>query len=231
MIKEIVLHSSFFGALLSLGAFEFGIFLKRRFKKPIFNPLVVSIIITIFVLTILGITYEEYHPSAVHLSYLLTPATVCLAVPLYEQLELLKNNYQAIAAGLIAGILSGFVCIYLLSLLFGLDHALYASLLPKSVTTAIGMGISKENGGVVTISVAAIIATGAVGSMLSDILFKIFKITNAVAQGLALGCSSHAMGTARAIEMGEAQGAMASLAIAVSGLLSVVGVSFFAKLI
>lgn len=231
MTKQILINSTFFGFLLSLGAFWFGVVLKRKFKIAIFNPLVISIVIVVALLTILQITYDEYIKSAKTLSYLLTPATVCLAVPLYEQFGLLKQNYIAIAAGILSGVLSGMLSIYLLSLVFGFDHALYVSMLPKSVTMAIGMGLAKEAGGIVTLSVAATIATGMVGSIFAGIIFKLFKITSAVAQGLSLGTSSHAMGVARAFEIGDAQAAMASLALAVSGLISVIAVSIFANLI
>lgn len=231
MIKQILLNTTFFGMVLSLCAFWVGVVLKRKFKISLFNPLVISIIIVVAILTALGINYEEYLLSAKTLSYLLTPATVCLAVPLYEQFSLLRQNYLAIIAGLLAGIASGMLSTYVISLIFGFNHALYASLLPKSVTMAIGMGISEQAGGVVTLSVAAIIATGMVGSMSAGVIFKLLKITSAVAQGLALGTSSHAMGVARAFELGDAQAAMASLALAVSGLISVIAVSIFANLI
>ncbi|BCX79351.1 LrgB family protein [Campylobacter sp. 19-13652] len=231
MTKQILINSSFFGFLLSLGAFWFGVVLKRRFRVAIFNPLVISIIVVVTILTILQINYDEYIKSASSLSYLLTPATVCLAVPLYEQFSLLRQNYLAIAAGILSGVIAGMASIYLLSLIFGFNHALYASMLPKSVTMAIGMGLAKEAGGIVTLSVAATIATGMVGSMCAGVIFKLLKITSAVAQGLSLGTSSHAMGVARAFEIGDAQAAMASLALAVSGLISVVAVSIFANLI
>lgn len=231
MIKELFLQTTFFGALLSLCAFWVGVALKKKFKLAIFNPLVISIFLTVAVLASLDMNYNDYIKTASTLSYLLTPATICLAVPLYEQFELLKQNYLAIAAAIIAGVGSGMLCIYLLSLLFGFSHALYASLLPKSVTMAIGMGISEASGGVLTLSVAAIIATGMVGSMSAGLIFKLLKITSGVAKGLSLGTSSHAMGVARAFELGDAEAAMASLALAISGLLSVLAASVFANLI
>ena len=149
-------------------------------------------------------------------------------MPLYEQLNLLKNNLNAILAGLIGGVIGGLLCIYLLSLIFGLNHEFFVTLLPKSVTAPIAIGVSEKLGGVVTITVASVIITGIFGNMCGGWLLKIFRVKNSVAKGLALGAASHAMGTARAIEMGSIEGAMASLALAITGLLTVIGASIFA---
>lgn len=222
--------SVFWGALISLAAYELGLILKKKFKLAIFNPLLIAIICVIGVLAVLDVDYDSYYEGAKYISYLLTPATVCLAVPLYEQLTLLKNNLKAVAVGIISGVLASLVSVFLLAKLFGLSHEQYVTLLPKSITTAIGMGVSEELGGIVTITVAVIIITGVLGNMIGETVFKLFGIREPIAKGLALGTSAHAIGTSKAMEIGKAEGAMSSLAIAVAGLLTVVAASFFAGL-
>ena len=178
----------------------------------------------------LHVDYDQYNGGAQYISYLLTPATVCLAVPLYEQLTLLKKNFKAVAAGILSGTVASLGSVYLLARLFQLNHEQYVTLLPKSITTAIGMGVSQELGGVVTITVAVIIITGILGNVIAEGVCKIFRIHEPIAKGLALGTASHAIGTAKAMEMGPVEGAMSSLAIAVAGLLTVLGASLFAGL-
>ena len=224
-MNEMFRQSLFAGVTISLIAYEIGLFLKRKLGLAILNPLLVSIVIVILALKVFGISYEVYNASAKYISYLLTPATVCLAVPLYEQLELLKKNKVAVVCGILSGTLAS------LTGIFGFNHQQYVTMLPKSITTAIGIGISEELGGIVTITVAVIIITGILGNVIADTVFHIFKIKNPLAKGLALGTASHAIGTARAIEMGPVEGAMSSLAVAVAGLLTVVFVSGFAQLI
>ena len=153
-MKEFLCDSVFFGVAISILAYELGVFLKKKLKLAVFNPLLISIVAVIVFLVAFHIPYESYNEGAKYLSYLLTPATVCLAIPLYEQFELLKQNVAAIFAGLISGVLTSVICVLVLSLLFHFDHAQYVTLLPKSITTAIGMGISDELGGYVTITVA-----------------------------------------------------------------------------
>ena len=227
-MKEMLCNSVFFGVMVSILAYEIGMFLKKKWKLAIFNPLLVSIVVVIVFLAVFHIDYESYETGAHLLSYLLTPATVCLAIPLYEQVELLKKHSKAIVFGLISGVITSLVCVLVLALLFHFDHAQYVTLLPKSITTAIGMGISEELGGYVTITVAVIIITGVIGNMLAETVCRIFKIEEPVAKGIAIGASSHAVGTVKAMEIGEIEGAMSSLAIAVAGLLTVVLAPVFA---
>lgn len=227
---EFIENSVFFGTFVSLGAYESGLLMKRKFKLAIFNPLLISIFCVMGILMVLGVDYESYEEGGKYISYLLTPATVCLAVPLYQQLHLLKKNIKAIAAGIVSGVLASLVSVLLLAKLFGLSHEEYVTLLPKSITTAIGMGVSEELGGIVTITVAVIIITGVLGNVIADAVYKIAKIEEPVAKGLALGTSAHAIGTAKAMELGEVEGAMSSLAIAVAGLLTVIAASVFAGL-
>lgn len=226
---ELFENSVFFGVTVSLIAYGIGCFLQKRFQSAIFNPLLISIVLTIILLLVLHIDYDTYYASAKYLSYLLTPATVCLAVPLYEKLELLRKNWKAILAGIVSGVLTSLVSILAMSAAFALSHEDYVTMLPKSVTTAIGMGISEELGGYVTLSIAVIIITGILGNILAPVVCRVCKIEEPIARGIAIGTSSHAVGTAKALEMGEVEGAMSSLSIAVAGVLTVVGASIFAQ--
>ena len=229
-MKEFLVDSLFFGAVISLAAYEAGLLIKRKFKLAVLNPLLIGTACVMAVLILFKIEYKQYNESAKYISYLLTPATVCLAVPLYQQIELLKRNLKAVAVGITAGVLTSLLGVFLLSRLFSFSHEQYVTLLPKSITTAIGMGISKELGGIETITVAVIIITGILGNVLAESVCKIFRIQEPIAKGLAIGTASHAIGTTKAMEMGEVEGAMSSLAIAVAGLITVIGASFFANL-
>ena len=209
-MNDLILSSATFGVVISFLGFAIGTALKKRFKLAIFNPLLIAILLVIAVLKLFHIDYSSYNASAKYLSYLLTPATVCLAVPLYAQLEKLKQNLPAILCALTVGVLTSLVSVLTLSFLFRLSHQEYVTLLPKSVTSAIGMG-------------------GIFGNVSGDLVCKMFRITEPIAKGLGMGAASHAIGTARAMEWGELEGAMSSLAIVVSGLLTVVGASIFAN--
>lgn len=228
---DFISQSAYFGVVLSLTAYILGALLKKKFKSGLLNPLLVSIIITILVLVFAHIDYDTYNSSAKYLSWLLTPATVCLAIPLYEQFELLKQNWKAVICGITAGVITSLIAILAVSIIFKLDHKVYVTLLPKSITTAIGMGVSEELGGYVTITVAVIVITGVLGNILAEAVCKIFKINEPIAKGIAIGSAAHAIGTAKAMEIGEIEGAMSSLSIAVAGILTVVGASVFAAFI
>ncbi len=228
-MKEVIGNSVYFGVSLSLLAYIAGIILKKKFKLSILNPLLVSIVLVILFLVILDIDYESYNHGGKYISYLLTPATVCLAIPLYQQLDLLKKNFKAITVGILTGVLTSLVSILALSMIFKLSHELYVTLLPKSITTAIGIAVSEELGGIKTITVAVIVLTGITGNVIGEGVCRLFKIKNPISIGLAFGTSSHAIGTTKALELGEVQGAMSSLSIAVSGLLTVVLAPIFAN--
>ena len=230
-MNDLFRDSLYAGAALSLAAYMLGVLLKKRFRLGIFNPLLISIAISIVVLLLGKIDYEVYNNSAKYLGYLLTPATVCLAIPLYEQWELLKKNYKAVLLGLLAGAVTSLTTVFVLSLVCGLSHEEYVTFLPKSVTTAIGMGISEELGGYVTITVAVIILTGVFGNVAGEMICRILRIKDPVSKGLAFGAASHAIGTSKAIELGDVEGAMSGLAIAVSGIITVVLAPVFARLI
>lgn len=228
---EFFRQSAFFGVMLSLVAYGIGFELKRKFKLAIFNPLLIAIILVMVVLVSFHIDYDVYNEGAVYISYLLTPATVCLAVPLYEQFELLKKNWKALLIGILSGCIASMGSILAMTVIFSLSHEEYVSFLPKSITTAIGMGVSEELGGYVSITVAVIIITGVLGNMIGENILKLFRITNPIAKGVAIGTASHAIGTAKAMEIGEIEGAMSSLSIVVSGIITVVGASIFAQFI
>lgn len=228
---EFFRQSAFFGVMLSLVAYGIGFELKRKFKLAIFNPLLIAIILVMVVLVSFHIDYDVYNEGAVYISYLLTPATICLAVPLYEQFELLKKNWKALLIGILSGCIASMGSILAMTIIFSLSHEEYVSFLPKSITTAIGMGVSEELGGYVSITVAVIIITGVLGNMIGENVLKLFRITNPIAKGVAIGTASHAIGTAKAMEIGEIEGAMSSLSIVVSGIITVIGASIFAQFI
>ena len=228
-MTDVISNSLFFGVAISIFAYECGVWLKGKWKLAIFNPLLISIAAVIILLKVFHINYSAYNEGAKYLSYFLTPATVCLAVPLYEQTELLKKNMTAILVGIFSGVLSSLTCIWLMSLAFGLNHEEYVTLLPKSITTAIGMGVSEELGGIVTITVAVIVITGVLGNIIAEYVCHIFHIEEPIAKGVAIGSAAHAVGTAKAIEIGEVEGAMSSLSIAVSGIITVVLASVYAN--
>lgn len=229
-MNDLILNSSTVGVVISILGYEIGLFLKSKYKNALLNPLLISIAFVMIFILIFHIDYDSYNESAKYLSYLLTPATVCLAIPLYQQLELLKQNFLAVFSGIVAGVITSLGSVFILSMIFQLSHEEYVTLLPKSITTAIGMGISEELGGIVNITVAVIIITGVLGNVMAESICKLFKIKTAIAKGVAIGSSAHAVGTAKAMEMGEIEGAMSSLAIVVSGLCTTIGASVFANL-
>lgn len=227
-MSEFIGASTYFGFVLSIGAYIIGMFLKKKFKSALLNPLLVSIVIVICILSVGKIDYDTYNSGAKYITYLLTPATVALAVPLYEKLSVLKKNFKAIAAGIITGVITSFITVLLISIIFRLSHEKYITLLPKSITTAIGMGLSEEMGGISTLTTATIVLTGIFGNVIGEKIFSLLRIKSPVAKGLALGSASHAIGTSKAIELGETEGAIAGLSIAVSGLITVVAANLFA---
>ena len=228
-MNELFANAVFAGVSLSLITYMLGCFVKSRLKLAIFNPLLISILLSILILWACHVDYEVYNEGAKYLSWFLTPATVCLAIPLYEQIALLKKNFKAVMLGILSGVITSLFTVFILSLIMGLSHGEYVTLLPKSITTAIGMGVSEELGGYVTITVAVIVITGVLGNMLAEPVCRIFHITEPIAKGVAIGSSSHAIGTAKAMELGEIEGAMSSLSIAVAGVLTVIGASVFAR--
>ena len=229
-MKELFASASFAGAALTMVAFFFGFMIKDKFKSQFFNPILIAIVIIITFLFTTGIDYDTYNSGAKYISWFLTPATVSLAIPLYRQIEQLKKNVFAILTGIFSGVVASAVGILTLALMFGLSHPEYVTLLPKSVTSAIGMGVAEELGGVSAITVPVIIITGIFGNIIASSVLDFCKITNPVAKGLAIGTAAHGTGTTRAIELGEVEGAMSGLSIAVAGLMTVVVAQIFAML-
>ena len=230
-MKELIDNSVYIGVLISLASYALGVWLRKKTGLSFFNPLLVSIILVILFLSVSGISYSTYAESADYISFLLTPATICLAVPLYEQFKLLKKNWKAVVAGIVSGVVSSLVCIFLMALLFRFDHQTYVTFLPKSITTAIGMGVAEELGGYVSLAVVVIVITGVLGNVIAEAVLKLFKIEEPIAKGIAIGSSSHAVGTAKAMEIGQIEGAMSSLSIVVSGIITVFAASLFAGVI
>lgn len=230
-MENLILNSAASGVFISLAAYGIGTLVKRKWNSPLANPLLIAIILVILFLKLSGVEYETYNAGAKYLTYLLAPATVSLAIPMYERMQLLKENYAAILTGILSGVLASLVCVLAMALVFHLSQAEYVTLLPKSVTTAIGMDIAKELGGHSEIAAAVIIITGVLGNMAAEPICRIFAIRHPVAKGIALGTSAHAIGTAKAMEMGETEGAMSSLAIVVAGVCTVVGATVFAGLL
>ena len=224
---ELFQESVFFGVLVSLASYGIGLALKIKTGWSLMNPLLIAIILVICVLLFTGVSYESYSAGANIISYLLTPATICLAVPLYQQVELLKKNYRAVMIGILSGVLASLCSVLILALLFHFDHASYVTFLPKSITTAIGIGVSEELGGHVSVSVVVIIVTGVLGNIFAEKFLSLLRIKEPIAKGIAIGCSAHALGTAKAMEMGTIEGAMSSLSIVVCGVMTVIGASFF----
>ena len=229
-MNDFFLNSAAAGVVLSLASYFIGTEIKRRWKWPVLNPLLISIVLVIGFLLLFRVDYDAYNGSARYLSYLLTPATVSLAVPLYQQMELLKKNMAAVCIGILSGVLASLCSVLALAALFRLSHEEYVTLLPKSITTAIGIGVSEELGGYVVITTAVIIVTGVLGNMTAEQLCRVFRIKHAISKGISIGSASHAIGTAKAMEMGEVEGAMSSLAIVISGVCTVAGAAVFAGL-
>lgn len=230
-MKEFLTDSALFGVVISLVAFWIGVFVRRKTGLSVLSPLVTATAIIIVFLVVTDIDYDTYNESASVLRYFLTPATVCLAIPLYQKLQMLKDNFAAIIIGIISGVLTSALGILAMCLIFNFDHDMYVTLLPKSVTTAIGISVSEELGGVVALTTAAIVIAGNVGGMLAEIIFRVFRIKEPISKGLALGTASHVMGTSKAMEIGDVEGAMGSLAIAVAGIITVIVLPFFAGVV
>nr|QJR97951.1 membrane protein [uncultured Prevotella sp.] len=229
-MNEVFESSVFFGVLISLGAYAIGMWLKRITGWALMNPLLVSIILVVCTLLLLDIDYSSYKRGADMISYMLTPATICLAVPLHQQVELLKKNYRAVLVGITSGVLASLVSVLILALALHLNHVEYVTFLPKSITTAIGIGVSEELGGNVALSVVSIIVTGVLGNIFAEAFLRIMRIDEPIAKGIAIGAASHAVGTSKAMEMGAVEGSMSSLSIVICGIMTVVGASLFSMI-
>ena len=229
-MNEMLSESLFFGMIVSLLAYKIGFEIQKKWKKVYLNPLLIAIVLVIIFLLLTGISYETYQYGAKYLSYLLTPVTVCLAVPLYKQMETLKKNLAAILISIGIGCVVHAGILIAVTVLCKMDQQLLLSVMSKSVTTAIALGVTGEIGGIQGITVIGVMIAGISGAVVGPSILKMFHITEPVAQGLALGSASHAVGTSKAIELGEIQAAMSSLAIVVTGILTVVIVPWVVSL-
>lgn len=219
-MTEFLSDLSLFPLVLTLGAFQLGRFCQQKWKSPLCNPILIAVILIIPVLLLTKLPYETYKTGMGAVSWLLTPATVCMALPLYNQLKVLKKSLPAALAGIVAGTLASLGCIAGLCLVLGLERTVSVSLLPKSITTAIGIVLSEDAGGIPGLTTVAILVTGISGSLLGPWLCKLLGLTDPVAQGVAMGTACHVIGTAKANEMGQLQGAVGSLSLTVAGILT-----------
>lgn len=214
-------QSPYFGVALSVIAFGVGVKIQRKTKSALCNPLIIAIVLIIFVLLVFKIPYDSYNKGGEIINMFLAPATACLAVSIYTKLAILKKYWLPITVGCAVGSITSMTSVYLMCRFFGLDKAITMSMVPKSVTTPIAISVSQANGGVVPVTVAAVIFTGILGSIAAPLLVRIFKVSDSVAAGLAIGACSHAIGTSKAIEIGEVEGAMSGLAIGICGMATV----------
>jgi predicted murein hydrolase (TIGR00659 family) len=226
-----VFSNPLFGIMITLFTFWVGSVLYKRWNYSFLNPLVVSSFLIIGFLLLFKVSFEKYNVGASFISFFLGPATVILAVPLYRKINLLQENALAIITGITVGSVSGIASIILMSKMFGLDDIISASLVPKSVTTPIGIELSTQLGGLPAITIAGIVVTGILGAVMVPGICKIFKIEDKVAVGVAIGTSSHALGTTKAVEIGETEGAMSGLAIGIAGLVTVILAPILVKLL
>ena len=217
-----VLNTPFFGIVMTIVAYETGVFCSRKFKLAICNPMLIASILLIGFLLLTGVSLETYNIGGDYISIFLAPATAVLAVPLYTQLDNLKKNIIPIVIGIFTGCIVSFALVSLCVFIFEIDVVLHYSLLPKSITIPMGMELSRIIGGIPSITIASIVITGITGGVVAPIVCKVCKIKHPVAQGIAIGTSAHAIGTAKALEMGEVQGAMSSLAIGVCGVFTTI---------
>lgn len=217
--------------LVTLLAFRAGQFLQQKTKSPLCNPILVAVILVLGFLGLTGMELKTYQTGAAFLSWLMTPATVCLAISMYEQFQILRRNTPVILAGVAAGAVSCLAMVLGLCLLFGFDRSLTVSLLPKSVTTAIGVPLSQIAGGLSSITTAAIILTGITASVLGPALCKLFRLTDEISRGVAFGTAGHVIGTAKANEQSQLTGAVSSLSLVVAGLLTAVVLPILATFI
>ena len=219
-MTEFLNSSSFFAVSLTLVAFAAASACQKKWKLAVLNPIMVSAIAVIVILKLLNISNTAYQAGCQILSYLMTPATLCLAIAFYDQFQALKSHLAAVAAGVLAGTVASIGSVFALARLFALDQALTASMLPKSVTTAIGVALSQEIGGIGAVTTAAIIITGILGNVLGPVLCRLFRLEDEISRGVAFGTAAHVIGTAKATELGKMTGAVSSLSLTLAGLIT-----------
>ena len=206
--------------ILTLLAYQAGLILQKKTKSAIINPILMAVILVLLFMAVSGLENSRYQAANIRLSWLMTPATVCLAIPMYEQVQILRKNFRALMAGIAAGAVSCLIFVLAAAALFRFDRELTVSLLPKSVTSAIGVPLSQLSGGIPSITTAAIILTGIIASVGGTTLCKLFKLEDEISRGVAFGTAGHVIGTARANELSQLIGAVSSLSLVVAGLLT-----------
>lgn len=216
------INTPLFGILLSIIAFEIGVWINKKTKISLLNPMLIGIVLVIGFLVVCNVKYESYKLGGDYISFFLAPATVALAVPLYKQLDKLKANWLPILVGIFVGSVSSIISVIVLAKFAGISQNVLVSITPKSITIPMGIEVSRLLGGLPAITVASIMITGITGAIISPIVCKLCHITDPVAQGVATGTASHAVGTSRMMEIGEIQGAMSSLSIGVAGVITAV---------
>lgn len=226
-----VLNTPIFGIVLTVLFFNIAVYIQKKTKNPAFNPLLISILGIIVCLNIFKIPYENYKIGGNAINYFLGPITIVLAVPLYRQFELLKKYKFEILIGISCGVIVSFISIILIGKLFNTSTEIINSLIPKSITSPMGISLANTINGIQAVTVVCIILTGILGAIIAPTVFKLGKITNPIAKGVALGTSAHALGTSKALEMGEVEGAMSGLSIGISGLITVIIVPILIKFI
>ena len=226
-MRELLTGSSFFCIALTIASFCIGSACQKKWNKAILNPILFGAILVMITLWALDIPVEQYQLDCRPLSYLMTPATICLAIAFFEQLQALKKHLPAIVIGVIGGTLSSLFSVWFLSKLFGFDDVLTVSLLPKSITSAIGVVLSEQAGGIGALTTAVIIVTGIFGNISGPYLTKLFRLNDPISQGVGYGTASHVIGTSRATEISPIVGAVSSLSLTLAGLVTTVIFSFF----
>ena len=225
-MSEILSSSSFFCIALTVTAFCIGAACQAKWKKAIFNPIMIGAVLVMLALYWLDIPVEQYQLDCKPLTYLTTPATICLAIAFYEQLQKLKQHLPAILIGVTGGTVFSLLSVWALSHLFDFSDVLTVSLLPKSITSAIGVVLSEQAGGVPALTTAVIIITGIFGNITGPFLAKLFRLHDPISQGVGFGTASHVIGTSRATEISPLLGAVSSLSLTLAGLITVLFLSF-----
>lgn len=221
MLNELSVNP-LFGLLLTLGSYAIGVKIQQKLKTPLANPLIIAALLSIAFLFVFDIPLEHYQNGSQYITLLLGPTTASLALSIYRQYPILKQNLIPVLAGTAVGSAVSMISVLLLCKLFRLEEIMAKSLLAKSVTTAIAIEITEQQGGLTSITVAAVVLTGIMGAVLAPYLIKLLRIQDRVAAGLAIGTASHALGTSKALQIGDIEGAMSSIAIGVAGLMTVV---------
>ena len=217
-----ILQIPLFPIVLTLLCYQIGLKIQQKLKSPLANPILIAVVLVLLVLSLTGLEAEAYRNGNACLSWLMTPATICLAIPMYEQFRVLRKSWKALAAGIGAGTVASLAMVGLYCLALGYDRTLTVSLLPKSVTSAIGVPLGELSGGIASVTTAVIIFTGILANSLAPLLIRLFRLRDEIAVGVALGTSGHVIGTARANELSRLTGAASSLSLVIAGLLTAV---------